>query len=157
MTIDQMFQAAIDELLLCGEGPAVAFDRDRVQGIDRANVPMTFGSEVLRFIRDYNACKDDTQRFRVWWQVKQATATARYSPRNDLIAGTLEWKVAIARDKRNIFTVARIYRATPDQVRKARKEVRDRIRAAVENGDKTMRSVAEEFGVSATYVHKLAA
>ena len=157
MTVDEMFQAAINDLLLIGEGPAVAFDRDRVQGIDRANVPMTFGSEVFRFIRDYKACKTDPQRFRVWGEVRQATTAAQFSPQSDLIPGTLEWKVAIARDRRNIFTVARIYRATPEQIRKAKLEIRTRIKTALDSGDKSIRTVAAEFGVSPTYVHKFAA
>lgn len=157
MTPDQHFQKLIGQLLLIGEGPAVAFDRDRVQGIEPSHTPMTFGSEVHRFTDAYKAARGDKQKLRVCHEIKAAIIQAQYSPRNEFIHGTLEWKVAIARDKRSIYTVARVYRCSPEQARKAKLEVQARIRAALDSGDKSIRGVAQDFGVSKSYVHGLAA
>ena len=153
-TLDKLFKAKLTELALCANGPAVAFDREQVKGGERLNIPKNYGNLCLDFLRRYQGAPSDSIRLRIIADLQDELRKETVKPVRDLHPNTLEWKVAITRDRRNEWTVAYAYGCSVKTVREARAEIRERLVAALER-DASIRTVAAEFGVSKSYVGKL--
>jgi hypothetical protein len=153
-SLDELARKHFLKLSFCAEGPAVAFDRDHVKGGDRLTTPMSYGSQVELLRRDYIRARTAGDKLKVIWRVEEAVQKLRYSPMPDLYPNTLEWEVAIARDRRSPFIVAQIYGVSPVRVGEIKQEIRDKIRAALDK-DQSIREVAIKFGVSKSTVGRL--
>lgn len=157
MTIEGLFKAKLCEMILCAEGPAVAFDREVVKGGERLNIPKSYGNRAYEFLARWNRAPSNTIRLKIIADLQDELRRATVKPIRDYHPGTLEWKVAIARDRRSDHTVAYAFGCSIKTVREARTEIHDRILAALDTEGATVRKVAEDFGISKSLVGRLRA
>ena len=155
--IDRLFRRKITELALCANGPGVVLDREGVKGGERLNLPNAYGSRVFEFYGRYRGARSDTIRLRIIAELQDELRRNKITPHRDYYPGTLEFKVMVTRDRRSEFTVAYAYGVSPKTVKAARQEVRERIMAALEADDSTVRGVAAAFGMSKSTVGRMAA
>jgi len=136
----------------------MAFDKERVKGGERTNpLPPDYGSRVYEFHRRWSKAPSDQVRLRIISEIVDELRRMKVSRVAKAEYGTLELKVAVARDRRSEDVVSYAYGLSIRTVRQYREEVRDRIMAALDKGDKSLRTIAGDFGISHTFVAKLAA
>lgn len=156
-SIDALYRGKITELLLCANGPSMAFDRERVKGGERSSpLPQDYGSRVYEFHRRWRNAPNDQIRLRIISEIVDELRRMKVSRVAKGEYGTLELKVAVARDRRSEDVVSYAYGLSVKTVRQYRQEVRDRIIAALDKGDKSLRDVARDFGISHSFVAKFA-
>jgi len=156
--LDLLYKAKLTELVLCASGPAVAFDRERVKGSERTNpLPQEYGSRVYEFHARWNNAPNDNVRLKIISEIVDELRGYKVSRVHKAEYGTLELKVAVARDRRSEGTVAYAYGIHVRTVREYRQEVRERVMAALDKGDRSIRAIAAEFGLSHGFVGKMRA
>jgi len=157
--IERLYRAKMTELVLCASGPAVAFDRERVKGSERTNpLPQEYGSRVYEFHSRWNHCPDDDYiRLRIIVDIVNELRGYKISRVHKAEYGTLELKVAVARDRRSEGSVSHAYGIDIRTVREYRQEIRERVMAALDKGDRSIRAIAAEFGLSHGFVGNMRA
>lgn len=157
MTLERLFQTKLCEYVLCAEGPAVAFDREVVKGGERLNVPKSYGNRAYEFMARWHNAPSNTIRLRIIADLQDELRVSTVKPIRDYHVGTLEWKVAIARDRRSEHTVAYAHGCHVKTVREVKAEIRERILKALDTEGATVRKVADDFGLSKSLVGRLRA
>lgn len=155
MTIDHLFRSKLCDYILCAEGPAIAFDREIVKGGERLNIPKSYGNRAYEFMSRWRKAPSNTIRLKIIADLQDELRKATVRPIRDYHPGTLEWKVAIARDRRSDFTVAYAFGCSVKTVREARAEIHDRILQALDTDGATVRKVAEDFGIPKSIVGRI--
>lgn len=156
-SLQRLFEEKLTEYILCAEGPAVAFDREVVKGGDRMNIPKSYGNRAYEFVARWNGTENPDIMLKILTDLQDELRVATVRPVRDFHPGTLEWKVAIARDRRSDFTVAFAFGCHVKTVREVKAEIRERILAALESEGATVRKVADDFGISKSVVGRLRA
>lgn len=157
MTIQDLFEEKLTEMMLCAEGPAIVFDREPVKGGERSNIPKSYGNRVYEFRARWDKAPSNTIRLKILREMQDELRQMTVKPMVGLHPGTLEWKVAIARDGRSDHTVAYAHKCSVKTVREVKAEIRERIIAALDSEEATVRKVADDFGISKSVVGRLRA
>lgn len=154
-SLQRLFEEKLTEYILCAEGPAVAFDREVVKGGERLNVPKSYGNRTYEFVARWNGTSNPRIRLRIIADLQDELRQATIKPIRDFHVGTLEWKVAIARDRRSEHTVAYAHGCHVKTVREVKAEIRERILKALDTEGATVRKVADDFGLSKSLVGRI--
>jgi len=152
--IDRLFWDKLTQLMLLAEGPSIAFDREAVKGGDRETMPKSYGNRYYEFLSRYRGARSDTTRLRIIAEIQDELRMSTVKPVRNLYPETLEWMVAIHRDRRNEHTVAYAYGCNVNTVRKVKRDLRERVKAALEKGE-SVRKVALVFGLSPSSVARM--
>lgn len=117
----KLFEEAILSLMLMSKAKAIRLESESARAKPGTTAPPPSSGPEDALQDQWERCLNNRQRLVVLKRAQKAVQRARYGgTKSERFAGTLDWKIAVARDPRPAPVIANVYGISPSYVRTLR-------------------------------------